>query len=56
MSSYINSTINDEREEYSIEYKDGECVKTLKPYTCESCRSKFLYIEDLKEHLSKHVD
>ena len=54
MSNAINT--DDEwknREDYSLEYRNGEYVKVMKPYMCgiEGCGMRFSMSHDLDDHM-----
>ena len=58
LSSYINKTdemIN--KEEYYMDFVNGEYIKIMKPYICDfnQCGQRFRFHGELNEHMEKHL-
>ena len=57
LSGYLNSEeVNKNRDEYMLEYRDGEYVKVAKPFICQynNCGMRFSLSIELVDHMENH--
>lgn len=56
MSAHLNSKEDHNRDEYVMEFINGEYVKVMKPFECgfQGCGMRFRLTAELEEHLKLH--
>ena len=56
MSSYINHKIDNNRDEYVMDFVNGEYVKIFKPFVCDfkNCGKRFRFSTEINDHLESH--
>ena len=56
MSAHLNSKEDQNKDDYVMEFVNGEYVKVMKPFLCgvQGCGMRFRFTADLEEHLKMH--
>jgi len=57
LSCHLNtSNANDDRDEYVMEYQNGEYIKVVKPFICDynKCGMRFKLSTELVDHIENH--
>jgi len=57
MTTHLNTSAQQEQDEYVMEYRDGEYVKVYKPFICDfnKCGRRFILSKDMEQHLENHM-